>query len=98
MIIWLMPTSVAISCIFAIDGIHRWTSIKLDRAEGIAIGLTFLSAIVLGWIEPKFDRRWDGHSGRSSPTALIRFVLLQIIIVPVLLLGMIFGSGLILGP
>ena len=95
MVIWLMPTSVAISCMFAIDWIRRWTSMELDRAAGISVGLTFFSVIVLGWIEPKFDRRWDGQSERSTPTAVMRFFLLQMIIVPFVLLVVIFGAILI---
>jgi hypothetical protein len=97
MVIWLMPTSVAISCMFAIDWIHRWSSMELDRAAGISIGLTFFSMIVLGWIEPKFDRRWDGQSERSIPTAVMRFFLLQMIIVPFVLLVVMFGAILIFG-
>lgn len=97
MIIWLLPTSVAISCMFVTDWIRRWTLIELDRAAGISIGLTFFSAIVLGWIEPKFDRRWDGQSERSSPTAVMRFFLYQMVIVPFVLLVLMFGAILIFG-
>ena len=85
-LLWLMPTCVAVTTLLGGDALSRWWFPALSR-HGVFLWLliNFTSTIALGIFRAKLNQpRWDGLAPRFDPVEVVRFVVMQIFIVPVL--------------
>ncbi len=83
--LWMMPTCIAITTAFGIDWLGYGLGHRDDLLVVIGFALNLASTIGIGIFESRFHRHWDGSVERPGAAGVVKFVLLQFIIVPVMI-------------
>lgn len=92
-ILWLMPTCVAVTTLFGGDMLLRWFPVLVRHGAFMWVLVNFISTVALGIFRANLNQpRWDGLAPRFDPVEVVRFVAMQIFMVPFLgyVIGMVF--------